>query len=417
MNINYYYKISKRKEKMYEFYYKGLGDKIRRRRIELNMTQETLAKGICSNTYISKLENNKVALNREHLCLIMERMGLSSEHIGFPEMMVESLENAVKFFFYKDIQAYKDLFLSIQKYDHGILFYVIRLGYYVLVEDMASATIIFDEMYRYLNSLEEFGFAVFLIFSSFYHFYMHNYQSARMQLEKMEGNLLNDDMLYGLYGYARFLAYGHLDRMSYAFAGYTLASSVFQSKSNIRRLSELQVYHNMYRLIDRAKPETMFDKIQLDYLSENEKNRYLFYLALQSDTPDVYTNLMKQKDHYYLASRFFQAIKASSKEDKNEYEDLKKELNQLHYETKTTIDYYKLIRLIETKDDIALKEYLINFVLPFVKQRQNICLMRQVVKEIARILQEKKRYKDALTYLQKIENYIDELKYIRKIDY
>ncbi len=417
MNVNYYYKISKRKEAIYEFYYRGLGDKIKRRRIELNMTQETLAKGICSNTYISKLENNKVTLNKEHLCLIMERMGLSIEHIGFPEIMVESLEKAIKYFFYKDLSAYEKLYQSIQKYDHGILFFVVRFGYHILNEDWEEAGILYDEMYRYVTTLEDFGFATFLTFASFYQFYTSNYQLARVLLEKMYGNLVNDDLLYGLYTYAKFLVYGHLDRMSIAFEGYGIASHIFQSRVNIRRLAEMMVYGNVYKLFDRLKPETFFDTIQLDYLSKTERNKYLFYLALQSDTPEVYSRLMEQKDHYYLGSLFFQALRASSKEDKEALENLKKEINSLHYETATPIDYNKLLKLMETKDDIGLKEYLINFVLPYVKQRQNIFLMRLVVRKISQVLQDKKRYKDALTYVQRIESQIDELKYEMEIEY
>ncbi len=272
-------------------------------------------------------------------------------------------------------------------------------------------------MYRYVTTLEEFGFATFMTFASYYQFYINDYQQARMLLEQTEGNLLNDDLLYGLYTYAKFLVYGHLERMSIAFEGYGIASHIFHNKINIRRLAELLVYSNVYKLLDRLKPETFFDKIQLDYLTNAEKNKYLFYLALQSDAPEVYTRLMEQKDQYYLGSLFFQALRASSKEDKEAIDDLKREINSLHYETAAPIDYIKLLKLIETKDDIGLKEYLINFVLPFVKKRQNIFLMRLVVRKISQILQDKKRYKDALTYVQKIEHQIDEFKYKTEVEY
>lgn len=53
----------------------SIGIFIKRERIRQNLSQETLANGICSNTYLSKIENNSVVANEDIITLIVEALG------------------------------------------------------------------------------------------------------------------------------------------------------------------------------------------------------------------------------------------------------------------------------------------------------------------------------------------------------
>ncbi len=53
-----------------------LGDVIRRRRLELGMTQEQLCEGICEPITVSRLENGKQTPSRSRISALLERLGL-----------------------------------------------------------------------------------------------------------------------------------------------------------------------------------------------------------------------------------------------------------------------------------------------------------------------------------------------------
>lgn len=56
-----------------------LGDVIRRRRLELEMTQEQLCEGICEPITVSRLENGKQTPSRSRISALLERLGLPGD--------------------------------------------------------------------------------------------------------------------------------------------------------------------------------------------------------------------------------------------------------------------------------------------------------------------------------------------------
>ena len=56
-----------------------IGDIIKKKRIELGITQEQLCEGICEPSTLSKIENNRQAPTRTRFNAIMERLGLSQD--------------------------------------------------------------------------------------------------------------------------------------------------------------------------------------------------------------------------------------------------------------------------------------------------------------------------------------------------
>ncbi len=415
MDFNLRTRIIRRREEIFDFYYCTIGDKIRRTRLDLNMTQEALAKGICSNTYISKIENNKIAVNKEHLFLLMEKMGIQTDRIGFPEKMVESLERAIEYFYFKDLEAYEELYQDLQQYEFGILIYVVRLGYFVLTEDLDNARVIYDDMYRYLNSLEDYGFATFLIFGGFYNVAINDFQTARMILESVKDKLRNDEILYSLYGYLEFIVYGQLHLFNQSRDGLDKAKTLFFNYSNCRRLTESMVYTNIFRLYEGRKEEISFHKEHLTYLNDSQKNYYLILLALSSDNPVFYFSQLIPDGRYYLSGLYYLAKHHLSKNELDKYESVKDTINDNHYSMRSIIDYGNLLKLSEGEKDWYYRDYLINIVLPYLRDNQNIYFHNLVTKRVQEILSENKKYKDAQRLGEKHQEFVKGLQLEKKI--
>lgn len=402
-------KILGDREKIHEFYYSSLGDMIKKTRIEKKLTQEYLAKGICSNTYISKIENNKINPNKEQLLLIMEKMDMPTDTVGLPEEMVESLERSVQYFFYKDIQSYKALFQQLERYEFGVLIYIIRLGYYVLTEDFESARLLYDDMYRYLNSLEEFGFAIFVIYAGFYNIAIQDYHTARNIIDSSRSKLRNDEILFSLFSFMEFIVCGHLKEMNRGRDALAFTNFVFTNHGNCRRLSEISMYLNIFKIYENNRRAVTFNPETLPQLNASDINYYMIMLAQSTEEPNQYFKYLRKDGRYYLEGLFFQARFYYKNQQLQKYKETKQKINQYHYQLQSRVDYLNLLKLMEEKDLTYLREYLIHYVLPYVREKQNLYFLKMASEMICEILTSRKRYKDSLNYHKKCEEFQSEI--------
>jgi len=401
MDQNLRLKIEKRRQEMYDYYYRSMGEKIKRTRIEKDLTQEVLAKGICSNTYISKIENNKIAANKEQLFLLMERMGIETDKIGFPEMMVESLELSYEYFFYRDVESYQKLMEKLDIYDYGVLIFVVRLGYHVLTEDYVQAKLIYDDMYRYLDTLEEYGFAIFMIYGCFYNVGIHDYRSARMILETLGDKMRTSEFLYALYHYLRFIIYGRLHNFNQSKEAMVIVTQLFIVHNNTKRIAELMMYSTMFKIYENAECISLKRHDFLLNLTATQKNAYLIMISEVADNPLMYLSQLDVQGDYYLDGVFLKTLQYLKTEDKKNFEKYRKTLNDLHYQYNAKIDYLHLLELIQNNDENQLKEYLINYILPYLDEYQHLYFYRKTSNWISDILQKKNQYKHALFYRMK----------------
>lgn len=398
--------LARRWESCCQFYYKGVGQILRKRRLELNMTQEAVSMGICSNTYLSKIENNQIVVNREHLYLLMERMQMPVDEISFPEEMLEYLVKSVKLFFYKDVEGYTELFEEVSKYQFAVLLQIVKLGYYTLTEDYENAELVYNEVFRYLNSLEEFGFSVFLIYSSYFNLGIRNFKNARIILDKVENSFQNDDITFGLYNFSKFLIYGNLHLNMTASESAQNAINIFNKYSNIVRINELYLWKEIFSVYEGNYNNTYFNPNILKFATDKDRNFYLNVLASSSKDPLQYLDNLSEDDEGVLLGLFLKARYFLLTDKLEEYKATYDLINSLHYKLKSKIDYAYILKMMKNKEEILLKEYLINHALEYAIKKQNIYFMKAISISISDILAKKNRYKDALSYRQKLDNYI-----------
>lgn len=72
----------------------GIGSLIRKRRIALKISQETLCSGICSKSYLSKIENGSLRGKDSVLRALFERVGISTSYL---DTSVGDADNIIRF--------------------------------------------------------------------------------------------------------------------------------------------------------------------------------------------------------------------------------------------------------------------------------------------------------------------------------
>jgi transcriptional regulator with XRE-family HTH domain len=400
--------IKKRRERVSQFYYGDFGQNLRKKRLEMKMTQEQVSKGICSNTYLSKIENNQIVVNRDSLMLIMEKMDIPLNEICFPEEMLDYLDRSVRCFFYRDLEAYNELYKEVSIYQFSTLIQIIKLGYYILKYNLEEAGLIYNETFRYLSSLEDYGLSMFLLYASFYLIEVQDYKTARLIVEKIENHYQNDDLVFSMLNYAKYIIYGNLYIHTQASEYGFIALNLFNRYSNMERLTELYMWKDIF-LIYEAKRPVDLNANTINFLPIQYQNRYLLLLAISGHNPKYYFKKLNKEGTYYLEALFFKAYYFMQEKDYENYQVCLEEINALHYQLESKVDYTYLLKIIKAKNEMLIKDYLINYILPFFLEKQELYFYNLTIKEIVKILTKKKRYKDALTYKTKTEETINVL--------
>lgn len=406
--------LQKRKEEMYQYYYKGIGSSIRKRRLEMKLTQEILAKGICSNTYISKIENNAIVVKRENLALIMERMNLPLSAIGFPEEMVDILDRSFRLFCQKDKTGYEVLMSEIAKYEFGILIQVARLGYYVLMGDSDSARPIYQELFRFLNTLEEYGLVIFILFACWYNILICDFETARNIIELIESSLYLSDDIFAMFHYLEYVIYGNLHCFHKARSGLLMARGYFFESNNLARMGEMMVYKNLFELYEYPEAKLTFSPEGIDYLSPSQRNYYLWMMTTANADPESFQKHFDPTGKYCFEFLYFLAIRYHIEGQTESYEKTKRLLAEKVCQKPSPVDFHQLLIQREHKQSLEYKENLVNVFYPYVLSLQNIHLMRLLTNEVVEILTRHKRYKDALGYQEKYKQTLFQLQTVKK---
>ncbi len=403
--------LERRRNEILKFYYLEIGSLIRKKRIELKLTQEELSRGIISHTYLSKIEHNSISVNQDSLFMIMERIDMSSDEYGLPEEMLRIIEESLSYFFHFDIEKYEALYFDTLKYEYGILIDISRFGYYVLTQDIDNAKVSYDELHRYLCSVEDYGFTIYAIFAIYYNILVNDYVTAKDIYEQAIDYHSMSEEIYGLFEYAKFIIYGKLHLFNLSRDGYESSKNIFISNGSTTRLQEMGLYLNLFRMYENSEPTIPVQNTCLRMTDKNCYEECLIMLAdINNDNPLPYLKQLSDDSKYYPYGLYLQIShykKIGESELADTYLKRLKEyyVNNPIYE----INCYEMY-ILKNKSDFLYKEFLIDVVYPFASSIQNIYLLRKITTRIVEILQNHKRYKDAISYENKFQKQFEKMR-------
>jgi transcriptional regulator with XRE-family HTH domain len=407
--------LHRRRMERVNFYRSAIGNKLKKRRIEMKMTQETLGKGIISNTFVSKLENNAIHANKECLMLLMERLDLPPETSELPEEMLEFLDRSLECFYWADRTGYQNLFDELQKFEYAILIQIARLGYHVLNRHMDEASKIQGDLLRYLPSMETNAFATFMIFGAALFLQVNDFDRASQNLSAAAEVLPGDRRLMGLLRYFESVLYGKTQNyMAYA-SSSAEARRIFGEDGNFSRMMIMVVDGYEFRLGENAEWVLPYREEHLKMLDAFDRDRYHLVRGFQEASPFVFLDKIGTESPIYAKSLFIRCSIWKSAGSESEYQKTKELLRNHQAHHSESIDYFHLLNLQEKNDQAEYKEYLIDNILPLGNRWNDIFLLRMATREITRILADKKRYKDACSYNEKMNRDIERIKTIKKL--
>lgn len=162
-----------------------VGTEIRDRRLSLSRTQSALSSELCSISYFSKIENNKLIPKTYYLKEICKRLDLKDEKIDILLNLDISLQKTVKFFLFGE----EDEIFKIKQEGEGLINYryrIIELIYSILRKDYHSANKNSSTLLKIISTMTDEDLIIFSLFYGILLFYNQEFDYALESLESLD---------------------------------------------------------------------------------------------------------------------------------------------------------------------------------------------------------------------------------------
>ncbi|QED47019.1 helix-turn-helix transcriptional regulator [Cytobacillus dafuensis] len=169
-----------------------IGSRIKYYRINANLTQEELCKGVCSPSYLSKVENNNMEPSEDILRLLCERMKISLNTIrNFDENEIgKKIENwyellkvnTDKEILNKEYEELNSLFISQKDSYQALKFKIFNIKYFIKTEEFAKIDTLLHALTKYQSTMSSDLLFFYYYFSGMGYYVQSNFCEAEEQL-------------------------------------------------------------------------------------------------------------------------------------------------------------------------------------------------------------------------------------------
>ncbi|MFD2680918.1 helix-turn-helix domain-containing protein [Bacillus seohaeanensis] len=406
-----------------------IGSKIKYYRTKKQMTQEELASGIISISYLSKIENNQVDSSMDIISLICEKLNIDPEvpiDSRIPDLCVEFFESLLK----SDIENAETLFKSLNReidsvdhYGFLKLFEIQKIRYFLLKRDLKSAKeqieLLKRQRFHFTKSEEYY----WLKFIANYHYINYDFSSAFEYFKKAQKIFHFDVYSYeeeesDLY-YSLALTASKLWN-TYLTINYTnKALEYYQRKYNMKRCVEchilLGICHGRNKEYEKAidcykQARELSTIIDSDWLISLSDQNLGHLLSLQGKSEEAINHFLscyhkrEASDISILKPIFSLTKEYFSKGDRdNAYNWLRKGqaiISNLKLESSPqTIDFQTYNYLI-TNYTHEFETFLLETVIPYYEQKNNKMEQAKNLRLLARYYYDDRKYKKAAIYFE-----------------
>ncbi|GAA0845068.1 tetratricopeptide repeat protein [Bifidobacterium pullorum subsp. gallinarum] len=311
------------------------GKLIATKRIELNITQEELAQGICSIPYLSKLENDKITANPDIIYLLCEKLDLSYSELKKNNNEVILLIQEIFLAINEDDETLvRELWDKLNQHSESIYnpelsiyFRLIEMRYRLYFKSLQKAEQIVIKLDRVCKTLNSNQLFYYYYFTGLLFLHKQNYMKGINFFKKAlpYRQLVNPQDYHIIYYLS--LSYSHMKSPSLAILYGLEALTFFQENLHYNRIIDCHIiiginytrikqfneayilYEKVLRISKKKKDDKMTGKVyhNLGYLYSMQNDHesaiewYKKSLALKGENDPMYTHTL-----YYLSKEYLQ---------------------------------------------------------------------------------------------------------------
>ena len=394
--------------------YQEIGTYIKKRRKELNITQDVVSHGICSVSYLSKIENNQIAPNEFFIKEIMTKLDVTEDVTNTFLNDEHYLRDIIEAFFYYDEVTLNQKFHEIESLESGILFNLGELIYSINNQSLNSFIII-SKLEHLIPNMNDFELKTFLVFDGLFQFLKENYKAAFELFDLIEIIHYNNDYLDGIFNMYAYITKQRLHKKNISLNNYELAQKIFSKYLNRKRSQILLLERIKYiQEEDVHLAELHISKIYSEQLDNQAKCSYyalyssiLIEMKKYQEAIIKLNNIKEDSACYYqkLVLLYKIALIENDLEMKKELESIISNSDYNVHNQKYRIMYHTLRLQCKEKK----KEYLRDIAIPYTIKSSDLVSLKRYTDNLMEICMDNSRYKEATQYYLKYSKEIGKI--------
>lgn len=382
---------------------------LKNERIKNDMTLNDLSTGICSVSYLSKLENGLIKSNDMYYSQLFNRMG-----INFNEVLScdfdKKIEEVLKVYFYNDLEGLTKIYNEIKDIDFNPnndlikCFYYLKLGYYQKFVKAYQDISNIKETFDYLES------CCYVYLSIDYFIQNYNYNRALDYLRHIETLEIDNPYLKYLIIEANILTSAFLGQTTRFVNYYNRFTQSAFTGYPIGKVMEMKMLYNLI-FSDEFLDDVLNDMNTIDYNELQHESRfnvlyYIYLIKLKTDDCKVLFDDIYQKG-YFVDSRFlgilgYCAHYINKREYYTKLFDIVKDFSfgendEIHHQFICFLLFY--VSNVTNSDIVS---YIRNEILPNIPDK-NLYLYNEIYIDVyLSFLRSQSHYKEGFNYLIRI---------------
>ena len=382
-----------------------LGALIKRKRESQRLTQGEVSENICSISYLSKIEANKVPINEAYSSLLMERLEINKKDIILLENANEYLDRALDCFYSGDKDSYLKLYYDVEDAKESLAAEVIKLGFYVLIDDKESADETIDFIFKSIKSLDGLLLKIFALFSGEFLLKNGEYDIALNTLTILDKESVSKSRLSLAVKDLLFRIYAKENRVMLAIKYYYDLLINYIEEVNQPRIFYIKSFYLFLLLENGEYEEIIREERNIKHLKKycdanaiNYLFGYSFFKVQQISKADYYFDKIKEESIYYSRmlnikylystekeKLYDKAIKINEK-SRNFYSNyfIKNYTNTISVELFKNDDYNKAFALSSIKERIDLYQLEISYLSSIARYKEAHLIENKINKIINR---------------------------------
>lgn len=373
---------------------------IKNERIKRKKTLGELSKGICSISYLCKLENNAIKPSVDYVKALLERVDVNYDEISKNNYDTELLQ-AIKLYFYHEYEEIKKLYDSLESENFDSRVAMIKCLYLLTINSFEEFREIISELDEIKNSFIGYQAIVLIFLVSEYYMKQAMYKNSYNYLLCLKEIDINQYELKMMIDEGIMISAFHLKKFPDV---YNLYSNYIKDDKLYYPLERKLKIELIIKIINgkNCYDENELNDLMLKFKNEKDIFYYICLNHLVNENLHKVVSLLNENKELLEETRFLaiygKCIYENSLEEM--YEDFLGRVEKIDDVLENDKYYLSFIKMKLANDtSYELFEFLRYKILPFINKHYHIIYNSDYELTYVNILMKLSRYKEAANHL------------------
>ena len=383
------YEIKKRMNRYYDHSH-VFGLEVKNRRFDLEMTLYNLSHDICSMSYLSKIENNKIVPNEYCVSEICNKLDIDKKTLKAINSVEKNLLLLIKSYLYDEHNVIEQIYndsRTLKSYASDIISFI----YFISLKDVSKATKYFTKVNNLVSSMSNNELLIVSVFEAIYFYYNQDFKSSILILNHVDKFCFEEDIKV----LSKIIRFYNLIAINSPMIGILYNEIIIYLTINTKYNLCEKINYSMAISILRSKDYDSFES----FINKICNKKYIANLnilkfIIKNDIESL-TKYGKYKD----ASLYYQNLRnLILKQESNNY------VSYIY-----NVDEYPLLsEYLSIEDDYEKMDFITNIAIENLRSYKDKFLTDYFIMELSKLSLKKLRYKAVASSVFKFEEDLNE---------